>query len=169
MSYKEISFGGEREAERRAESGSRLEVIDRLENAEELGAKPYHPTGPGGTEVVDVSQIEDPSFNSPEDSRSDSYNSLKREMQMHEQMRPYIEQGHGLDTFDQWDKHYKIGAYSEQGHVRGYNDTYHAYYGDGAMALSQRPDGKYDIINGRHRIALARELGIKQIPARVQR
>jgi hypothetical protein len=169
MTYREISPENERKIEWRQEreGEERLAAAKRIERASDIEAE--RPLGPGGTEMVKVAEIEDPSFNGPEDFRPGSYDSLKREIQMHEQMRPYIEQSHGLDTFDQWDAHNKIGAYSEQGYVRGYRDVYHAYYGNDAIALSQRPDGSYEIINGRHRIALAREVGIKQLPARVQR
>jgi hypothetical protein len=171
MTYREISPENEREIEWRheREGADRLSAAKRLERASDIEAKAERPLGPGGTEMVKIAEIEDPGISGPEDFRPGSYDSLKREIQMHEQMRPYIEQGYGLDAFDQWDTHNKIGAYSEQGYVRGYRDVYYAYYGNDAIALSQRPDGSYGIINGRRRIALARELGIKQLPARVQR
>jgi hypothetical protein len=69
---------------------------------------------PGGTEMVDVSRIEEPAdIHGPEDFRASSdYVSLKRELQMHEQMRPAIEQGADLNTFDAWDQRHRLGHYS---------------------------------------------------------
>ena len=102
-------------------------------------------------------------FKSPE-----QYAALKREATMLGQMQPALEQGANVDTFDTWDKANKIGHYSPDQYVRGYNDVYHSYYGDEKIALEAKPNGTYDVINGRHRIAAAREAGLTKIPAFVQ-
>lgn len=78
-----------------------------------------------------------------------------------------MEQGANADTFDEWDKANQIGHYSPDRYVRGYVDAYRSYYGDEPIALDPKPDGTYDVINGRHRIVAAREAGLKSIPARV--
>ncbi len=162
----------ERNALKEQELGEQASLDSRITEARDLSEGYAQRLNADDMEMVDLSQIADtPEVQGPADfSEYSSYDSLRREVQMHEQMRPYIEQGATVDDFNEWDKHNHIGAYSEEGHIRGYVDTYHAYYGnDDAMVLSQEADGTYSIDNGRHRIFLARELGLKQIPARVQR
>jgi hypothetical protein len=83
-------------------------------------------------------------------------------------MQPALEQGANADTFDGWDKANKIGHYSPDQYVRGYNDVYRSYYGDEKIALEAKANGTYDVINGRHRIAAARDAGLTRIPALVQ-
>jgi ParB-like chromosome segregation protein Spo0J len=41
------------------------------------------------------------------------------------------------------------------------------FLGDDPIRLSRRPDGTFDVIGGRHRIQVARQLGIGSLPARV--
>lgn len=52
--------------------------------------------------------------------------------------------------------------------MRGYSDVYHSCYGDEKIAFEAKPDETYDVINGRHRIAAARDAGLTKIPAFVQ-
>lgn len=133
---------------------------------------------PSEIEFVDVNRLpETPEIRGPQDfkgntlaERQTHYESLKRELLRQEQMRPNIEQGHGPETWDAWDDQQGIGQASPVGHVRGYADVHRAYYDkDNAIAVSE-VDGRYvDIINGRHRVFLARELGIRKLPVHVQR
>jgi hypothetical protein len=46
-------------------------------------------------------------------------------------------------------------------------DVYDMFLGNDAITLSRRPNGTYDVIGGRHRIEVARRLGIDSLPARV--
>ncbi len=101
-------------------------------------------------------------FNDPE-----QYAALHREVTMLGQMQPALEQGAREDTFDAWDKANQIGQYSPERYIRGYSDVYHSCYGKEAIALERKPNGTFDVINGRHRIAAAREAGLTRIPAKL--
>lgn len=46
-------------------------------------------------------------------------------------------------------------------------DVYDLFTGDSRITVSQRSDGSFDVIDGRHRIEVARQLGIRALPARV--
>jgi hypothetical protein len=95
---------------------------------------------------------------------------LRREAEMLKQMQPALDQGTNADAFASWDKANGIGHYSFERYdryVRGYEDVYHSYYGPEAVAVEPKPDGAYTVLNGRHRIEAAREVGLKKIPARV--
>lgn len=46
-------------------------------------------------------------------------------------------------------------------------DVYDMFTGDDRIRLSRRVDGSFDVIGGRHRLAVARELGIKSLPGQV--
>ncbi len=122
-----------------------------------------------GTTTVPLDQINPTEiktandFNDPE-----KYAALKREATMLKQMQPALAQGGNADTFDAWDKQWQIGNYSPSGHTRGYNDVYHSYYGAEKIALEAKPNGTYDVLNGRHRIVAARDAGLATIPAYVQ-
>lgn len=109
---------------------------------------------------TDIQSVAD--FDNPQ-----QYNALFREAQMLQQMNPALKQGADVETFHTWDKANAIGQYSPVAHVRGYADVYHSYHGTDAIALDPRPDGTFDVINGRHRIVAARAAGLREVPARV--
>jgi hypothetical protein len=122
---------------------------------------------------VEVSQLPDtPEIRGVNDFKGNTsadqlahYESLKADLLRHEEMRPYIEQGHGPDTWDAWDQQKGIGQYSPGSHLRGYSDTYRAFYDKSDCIAVDEVKGKFvGVENGRHRIYLARELGIKQLP-----
>jgi hypothetical protein len=46
--------------------------------------------------------------------------------------------------------------------------VYEAFFGDTAIRLVRRTDGRFEVVNGYHRIWLARLLGIDELPARVE-
>jgi hypothetical protein len=79
-----------------------------------------------------------------------------------EGMKSAIESGEGRSS-DYWaDMDRKYGLDYENGYQR----VYDAFYGQSAIRLTK--DGtEYDIVNGRHRIAVAKEMGIDTLPARV--
>jgi hypothetical protein len=95
------------------------------------------------------------------------YAGMRREAEMLQQMAPSLSQGADVETFHQWDQANQIGHYTPEGYVRGYADVYHSYHGDEAVALSTREDGMYDVINGRHRLVAARDVGLQEVPARI--
>jgi hypothetical protein len=125
------------------------------------------PAEVGDIQNVSVDQINNPEVNGPEDFREGSYDGLRQDMEHLQELRPHVEAGQGEETADTWDRQQGLGHYTEDGYERGYTDAYRAYYGDDAIALSPRDEGRYDIINGRHRVYLAEEMGIDDVPARV--
>jgi hypothetical protein len=146
----------------------------RLSQAKDASDKAYPP----GIESVEVSRLpstpdvrgpQDFKGNTPEE-RQAHYESLKADMLRHEEMRPFIEQGYGPDTWEQWDQQKQIGNYSLAGHERGYSDAYRAYYDKSNCITVSEANGQCnEIINGRHRIFIARELNIQKLPMYVQR
>lgn len=46
-------------------------------------------------------------------------------------------------------------------------DVYDMFVGTDRIRADRRPDGSLDIVNGRHRLLIARELGIKSLPGQV--
>ena len=46
-------------------------------------------------------------------------------------------------------------------------DVYDMFLGSDCIRADRRPDGSLNIVNGRHRLQIARELGIKDLPARI--
>lgn len=75
-------------------------------------------------------------------------------------VRPAVEKGANADYFSQMDE--------EQGldYKNGYRKIYDAFYGDDAIRLDKVGD-TYTVTNGYHRLAVAQELGLETIPARV--
>jgi len=121
-----------------------------------------------GVSNVELSNINQTDIQSAEDfADPEKYAGMRRETEMLTQMEPALSQGADVETFHQWDEANQIGHYSPDRYVRGYADVYHSYHGDEAVALSGKGDGTYDVINGRHRIAVAREAGLQKIPAKV--
>jgi hypothetical protein len=121
----------------------------------------------GGIRDVPVSQINNPEVNSPADFRPGSYEGLRRDLERLQRLKPYIEAGQGEQTAETWDRQQKLGHYTEQGYTRGYLDAYKTYYQTDPIALSPTGDGRYNIINGRHRVYLAQEMGLKTVSARI--
>jgi hypothetical protein len=46
-------------------------------------------------------------------------------------------------------------------------DVYDMFLGSDRIRVDRRPDGSMDVVNGRHRLLIARELGIKTLPGQV--
>lgn len=46
-------------------------------------------------------------------------------------------------------------------------DVYDIFLGSDRIRVDRRPDGSVDVVNGRHRLLIARELGVKRLPAQV--
>jgi len=59
---------------------------------------------------------------------------------------------------------------TERGQHVGFRRTagvYDMFLGDDSIRLSRRSDGSFDVVGGRHRIEVARQLGITHLPARI--
>jgi hypothetical protein len=80
---------------------------------------------------------------------------------LHEVVLPAVQAGKGADYFSERDQ--KAGLVGS----RSYHDTYTGFFqGDDAITLNPAADGRYTIGNGRHRIWVARKMGLTSIPAR---
>lgn len=79
-----------------------------------------------------------------------------------QEMKPVIDSGEGANT-DYWHEldHQRGLAYPD-----GYQKVYESFYGQDAIRLDKDGD-QYDIVNGRHRIFMAKQMGIGTLPARV--
>ena len=75
-------------------------------------------------------------------------------------MRPAVRQGADGDDFARLD--------AERGlaYEHGYRRVYDAFYGNDAIRL-ERVGDTYQVVNGYHRLFVARELGLATVPARV--
>ncbi|MCL4266955.1 MAG: hypothetical protein KJ069_27495 [Anaerolineae bacterium] len=78
-----------------------------------------------------------------------------------QRMKPLIEQGYTRDDFAQADRIQGVD------YANGRQQVYDLFYGSNAITLDK--DGNnYDIVNGRHRIFVAKEQGLDSIPAHVR-
>ncbi len=50
---------------------------------------------------------------------------------------------------------------------RSYSRVHEAFYGSSSIKVSPLPNGRYEVVNGEHRLFVARELGIKELPVRI--
>lgn len=150
------------------------------ENFEEIEAGLIENSNPGDAsayghhnlETISVDKLPDSEIQSVADFDSqEHYDNLSRDMEMLQQMNGCLEQpGSNIyheQVFDQWDKELNLGNYSSELGVRGYYDVYSAYFKGDAIAIEQRPDGTLDVLNGRHRIMLAKDMGIDNLPVKV--
>jgi hypothetical protein len=90
-----------------------------------------------------------------------AYDDAIRAAQQLEEMKPLIARGFTSEGFANRDA--AAGLDYEHGQQR----IYDLYYGNNAIRLNRDGDS-YDIISGRHRIYVAKELGIDSVPARVK-
>jgi hypothetical protein len=120
---------------------------------------------PGGVSMVSIDSIvDDGSITGPADFTK-GYNiddlSVAFEMLL-DVVLPAVALGKDRDYFRERD------AAANRYGTRSLSDTFSGFFGDSAIALERQPDGCFRVANGRHRIWLARHLGITSVPARVQ-
>lgn len=108
------------------------------------------------SELPDPTEIETEGFSKvPEDM-------VRLGLQRLQEMRPLIENGIGANS-DYWAEYDRTHGLDYE---HGYQRVYEAFYGGDAIRVNW--DGtNYDIINGRHRVWLARRMGIDWLPVRV--
>lgn len=116
-----------------------------------------------GVQDVLVEQVDlsDSPVKNPEDFRKVSHDKMVDGFhKLQEEVRPAVERGADGDYFSRLD--------DERGldYENGYRRVYDAFYGDSAIRLEKAGDN-YDVINGYHRLAVARELELNAVPARV--
>ena len=87
---------------------------------------------------------------------------MKAGLEKLQEMLPIVERGEGTS------KDYWASFDTQKGldYEHGYQRIYEAFYGDDAIRLNHNGN-QYDIVNGRHRIWLAKRMGITNLPARV--
>ena len=91
-----------------------------------------------------------------------SENEMRAGIKRLQEMRPVIESGAGAAS-DYWAD---LDRQRGLSYVDGYQRIYDAFYGQDAIYVEKDGDN-YDIINGRHRIWLAKQMGIDNLPMRV--
>jgi uncharacterized protein YukE len=134
---------------------------------------PGEPTGsthssPGqwvdrGIQNVCLADLPQPEgINRADDFKKVSLAVMQAGIQRLQEMLPIIESGVGQSK-DYW-------AHIDQEHKLtyeyGYQRIYEVFYGENAIRL-EHDGNSYHIINGRHRLWLAKQMGIKSLPAKV--
>ena len=112
---------------------------------------------------VRVSDLPQPEgISGPADFQKESYEDMRVGLRKLELMKPYVADGSRASS-DAWRTFDQQEGLSYE---NGYQKVYDAFYGDGAIRLEKVGD-QYDIINGRHRIFAAKEMFMREIPARM--
>lgn len=96
--------------------------------------------------------------------RTKSYERRDLERAVHElpEVRRRLDQGATPDEFSRLRR-----SSNEREQLLG--RTYQGFYGQDRIRLDRTGDGRIDVVNGRHRIELAREAGLDRVPAEVSR
>ena len=79
-----------------------------------------------------------------------------------DEMLPMIKSGEGKDG-DYWSDLDRVKGLDYQ---TGYRSVFDAFYGDDAIRVTF-DKSNYDIVNGQHRIWLAKQMGIDSLPIRL--
>lgn len=116
-----------------------------------------------GIQIVDLDLID--LSDSPVADTGDFHKVSAQEMQeglrkLQDVVMPAVAQGADGDYFSQLD------AAQGLDYAHGYRRIYDAFYGQDCIHLDKVGD-RYQVVNGYHRLFLARQLGIKTLPARV--
>jgi hypothetical protein len=130
-----------------------------------VAAKPTSPSkwADRGIQFVNVSDLPDPDgISGAADFRKISEPEMRAGIEKLSTMRPMIESGVGASA-NYWAEYDR-----KQGHdySSGYQRVYDAFYGQDCIKLN-KDSNTYDVDNGRHRIWLAKQMGVKQLPARI--
>ncbi len=112
------------------------------------------------TVLIDQIDLSDSPVRNAADFRKVSHEEMVEGLRKLQQVQHWIEQG----ATDQMLR--DIDAQQGLSGARGYHNIYQVFYGDSAIVLEKVGDG-YGVINGYHRLAVANELGLTTIPARV--
>jgi hypothetical protein len=112
---------------------------------------------------VDVNKInlKDSGVHSPEDFHKVSLDEMVQGFEkLESEVKPAVKSGADKDYFLQKDKE------SQLEYKDGSQRVYESFYGDGSIRLN-RVGEHYEVINGYHRLYVAKELNIPTVPARV--
>jgi exonuclease VII small subunit len=134
-----------------------------------VGVRLAPPTGQVGTWVdegvrfVSVADLPEPAgVSGGADFRKISEPEMRAGIEKLQEMRPVIESGPGASS-DYWADYDRRRGLE---YVGGYQRVYEAFYGDDCIKVND-DGGSYDIDNGRHRIWLAKRMGVGQLPMRI--
>ncbi len=116
----------------------------------------------GIQDVVVSSLPDDGELNGPANFHKVKLDEMKAGLQRFQQMLPVIKSGVGANK-DYWRQ---IDKQRGLNYSNGYLRIYEAFYGQDAIRVV-KIGNNYDVINGRHRIWLAKQMGIKTLPAMV--
>lgn len=147
--------------ERGLENQEGLDALDALEDMPE-------PTEQSewvdrGIQPVSVRDLPEPEgIHDEDDFVKVSVDEMQAGLERLQEMQPAIESGEGAssDYWAQFDRERGLD------YAHGYRRIYDAFYGQDAIRLVKDGD-RYDIVNGRHRIWLAKRMGITTLPARL--
>ena len=116
-----------------------------------------------GIQSVDLSQLpEVEGINGPGDFQKESMENMEKGLKKLEIIRNVINQGAGTDS-SYWAE---VDKRKNLTYTNGYQKIYEAFYGDSHIRIVK--DGNnYSISNGRHRVWLAKKMGIHSLPASV--
>jgi len=115
-----------------------------------------------GIQEVPLSQIDlsDSPVHSQGDFHKVSYDDMAHGLRTLEGMKPEIARGANADYFADQDR--RAGLPYPYGRQR----IYEAFYGQEAIRLNQQGN-RYTVVNGYHRLCVAKDLGLQTVPARV--
>jgi exonuclease VII small subunit len=154
----------------------RLQLLHQINRADlyasVAGAAAYGTSGaPGrvatwvdaGIQFVNVADLPDPDgISGGDDFRKTTEAEMRSGISKLQEMRPLIESGVGASS-DYWADYDKSRGLDFAG---GYQRVYDAFYGIDCVKVN-KDQNSYDIDNGRHRIWLAKRMGVEQLPVRI--
>ena len=110
---------------------------------------------------IDKINLTDSWVHSTSDFHKVSYEEMRQGLEdLQKVVHPAVDQGATGDDFGQ------IDQANSRDYSHGYQRIYDAFYGEGSIRLTRVGD-KYEVTNGYHRLFVAKEMGMKTIPARV--
>lgn len=116
-----------------------------------------------GVRFVSVADLPEPAgVSGSADFKKVSEPEMRAGIEKLQEMRPVIESGLGANS-DYWADYDRRRGLE---YVGGYQRVYEAFYGDDCIKVND-DGGSYDIDNGRHRIWLAKRMGVRQLPMRI--
>ncbi len=112
---------------------------------------------------VAIADLPEPDgISGPDDFTKYSLDTLQSGIEKLQEMKPAIDSGAG-NSSDYWYNY-------DQAHgldvPNGYKIVYDSYYGSDHIHV-EKSNGNYNIINGRHRIWLAKQMGVESLPMQV--